>query len=103
MHPLVRRDLLRGRQFDHVHGRRVAAFLARAAFYLPDWRVPRPTDGKAAGWAHPHRSGKGYWYGIRTNSPREKETASAPGRAEAVFTLAVTVPGGRPGMVLIVS
>jgi len=34
---------------------------------------------------------------------RAKETAPAPGRTEAVFTHTVTVPGGQPGMVLIVS
>jgi hypothetical protein len=48
MHPKIGRDLARLGQLDHVHRRRVAAFLARPAFQrrlkFPDWRIPRPAD-----------------------------------------------------------
>ena len=48
MHTLVRRDLLRRGQLDHVHRRRVAAFPARSAFQrrlkFPDRRVTRTPD-----------------------------------------------------------
>src|ERR1700736_6793169 len=49
MHPLIRRDLPRLRQLDHMHRRRVAALPAGSAFQrrfqLPDRRIPRPADG----------------------------------------------------------
>ena len=45
MHPDVGRDLARCGQLDHVHRRRVAAFLARSTFQrrfqLPDRRIAR--------------------------------------------------------------
>ena len=49
MQPLIRRDLARIRQLDHVHRRRVAAPPAASAFErrleLPDRCVPRPAYG----------------------------------------------------------
>jgi hypothetical protein len=49
MHPLIRRELLRPGQLDHVHRRRVTAFLARSAFQrglkFPDWRMARGSTG----------------------------------------------------------
>ena len=48
MHPLVRRNLLRRGQLDHVHRRSVAALPAGPAFQrgleLPDRRILRPAD-----------------------------------------------------------
>jgi hypothetical protein len=50
MHPLVRRDLPRLGQLDHVHRRRIAALSARPAFQrgleLPNRRIPRPAYRK---------------------------------------------------------
>jgi hypothetical protein len=64
MHPLVRRDLLRFGQFDHVHRGRVAALLTQSAFQrgfqLPYRRIPWPTD-RIERQARPGSCSGGLW------------------------------------------
>jgi hypothetical protein len=62
MHPLVGRDLLRRRQLDHVHRRRVAAFPAGPAFRrglkLPDRRIDAMWKWSVEGIEGHAKSGK---------------------------------------------
>src|ERR1700694_3016233 len=74
MHPRVRRDLQVHRQLDHVHGRRVSPFLARAAFErrleLPDRCVARTMDGLE------RDAGLGFWH-LTCNQPYSRQSRQA--------------------------